>query len=297
MKLWLSKNSEVPVREQLITQITLGIASGELKIGDRLPSTREIARRFDVHPNTVGAAYKALAEQNLIAFKTGSGFYVKSIETNNSHGLESLISEFFESAKKLGYDEKQIVEKLKKRLASKPARGILVVESDTGLRDILTHEIETFAKLKASGISLEDFSSDPDRNAILAAMFDEKPKLDPVLLDSKRCVYLNGRSVASTMSGQSRPLPTDIVAVISGWDGFLAMARIMLLAAKIEPGNLIVRSTGEPGWKDLIKLAAFVICDSLTANLLPANTNARVFRIISDESIVEIQSVQAASAS
>jgi DNA-binding transcriptional regulator YhcF (GntR family) len=43
MKIWLSKNSEIPVREQLITQIALGIASKDLKTGERLPSTSEIA--------------------------------------------------------------------------------------------------------------------------------------------------------------------------------------------------------------------------------------------------------------
>jgi DNA-binding transcriptional regulator YhcF (GntR family) len=31
MKLWISKNSEVPVAEQLTTQIMLAIHSGELK--------------------------------------------------------------------------------------------------------------------------------------------------------------------------------------------------------------------------------------------------------------------------
>ena len=30
MKIWLTKNSEIPVREQIIAQITLGITSGDL---------------------------------------------------------------------------------------------------------------------------------------------------------------------------------------------------------------------------------------------------------------------------
>jgi len=53
MRLWLSKNSEVALREQLATQIILGIISEDLKPDQRLPSTRELARRFDLHPNTV----------------------------------------------------------------------------------------------------------------------------------------------------------------------------------------------------------------------------------------------------
>ena len=71
MKIWLSKNSEVPVREQIITQITLGIASGDLVVGTRLPSTSEIARRYKIHSNTVSNAYQILAEQLKAQFGIG----------------------------------------------------------------------------------------------------------------------------------------------------------------------------------------------------------------------------------
>jgi DNA-binding transcriptional regulator YhcF (GntR family) len=52
------------VREQLATQIVLAIVSGELAPGQRLPSTRELARRFRLHPNTLSAGYKQLEESN-----------------------------------------------------------------------------------------------------------------------------------------------------------------------------------------------------------------------------------------
>ena len=55
MRLWISKNSEVPIREQLVTQIILGIVSNDLKAKQRLPSTRDLARRYEVHANTVSA--------------------------------------------------------------------------------------------------------------------------------------------------------------------------------------------------------------------------------------------------
>ena len=53
MQLWLSKNSDVPLREQLTAQIRLAILSHDLKPGQKLPSTRELARRFHIHSNTV----------------------------------------------------------------------------------------------------------------------------------------------------------------------------------------------------------------------------------------------------
>ena len=61
MRLWISKSSEVPIREQLVTQIVLGIVSNDLKSSERLPSTRDVARRYHIHANTVSSAYRELA--------------------------------------------------------------------------------------------------------------------------------------------------------------------------------------------------------------------------------------------
>ena len=65
MRLWLSKNSSVPLREQLVRQLRFGVVSGDLKPGQRLPSTRELARRFRIHSNTVSAAFRDLDPTDL----------------------------------------------------------------------------------------------------------------------------------------------------------------------------------------------------------------------------------------
>ena len=77
MRLWLSKSSEVPIRKQLEAQIILGILSNDLKTSQRLPSTRELARRYKIHSNTVSAAYRQLASKGWVDFRKGSGVYVR----------------------------------------------------------------------------------------------------------------------------------------------------------------------------------------------------------------------------
>ncbi len=52
MRLWLNRTGEVSLREQLITQVTLAILCKEMLPGQRLPSTRDLARRFNIHANT-----------------------------------------------------------------------------------------------------------------------------------------------------------------------------------------------------------------------------------------------------
>src|SRR5436190_21328763 len=77
MRLWLSKHSEVPLREQLARQVMFGVLSDDLKPGERLPSTRELARRFRIHANTVSAAYKDLERAGWLELRHGSGVYIR----------------------------------------------------------------------------------------------------------------------------------------------------------------------------------------------------------------------------
>src|SRR5215207_1416747 len=105
MKIWLSKNSEVPIREQLVAQITIGVLGGDLAAGDKLPSTQEIARRYAIHSNTASSAYRELAERNLVEFRKGSGFYVRRFEIamlDNELKIEKLINDSLKHAENLG---------------------------------------------------------------------------------------------------------------------------------------------------------------------------------------------------
>jgi DNA-binding transcriptional regulator YhcF (GntR family) len=293
VKIWISKNSEVPVSDQLVAQITLGIASGDLKYGEKLPSTREIARRCGVHANTVGAVYRKLADQGLLEFRQGSGFYVaesagKRIE--GSRRLDELIQNFLDAVRTLGFTEDEVSKRLKRSRTGKPTDRVILIESDQGLRDILAHEL-TMSSLPVQAESFETFLSGQFQKApLLTAMFDEKPKIDPVLSDGQKCIYLKGRSVSAAMSDEKRPSPDDLIAVVSGWTGFLTFARIMLLAAKIDPGNLVVRSTSDDDWERAIRPASLIISDSLTTTYLDGLDGVRSFRVISDESLADLRS-------
>src|SRR4029434_2170894 len=106
MRLWISKNSEVPIREQLVTQIVLGIVSNDLKIAERLPSTRDLARRYDIHANTVSAAYREFARRGWVECRKGSGVYVR-LRTDEAPGsgvaLDHLIARFLRNLREDGY--------------------------------------------------------------------------------------------------------------------------------------------------------------------------------------------------
>src|SRR5450631_31705 len=78
MRFWLARNSEVPIREQIVTQITLGILSGDLKPGERIPSLADLARRFKVHQNTISPAFRLLEKEGWLELRSGSGVFVRA---------------------------------------------------------------------------------------------------------------------------------------------------------------------------------------------------------------------------
>ena len=112
MKLWLAKNSEIPIKEQLIAQVRVAVAAGDLKAGDRLPSTREIARRFAVHPNTVSAAYRELARLGDVVKRNGSGVFV----ADSNDVLDGLIDTMLTGAESHGIDRQAVLLRVQRRL-------------------------------------------------------------------------------------------------------------------------------------------------------------------------------------
>src|SRR5262249_24482962 len=160
MKIWISRNTEVPIHDQLVAQITLGIASGDLAVGERLPSTRELARRFRIHQNTVSSAYRVLAGKGLVKFKKGSGVYVAEANTSPASTLEMLLAKFLGEAAQHGYSLGEIRDAIGKALDAPPVREFLVVESDEALGEIIAEEIRAATGLRVDEIAFENLSEE-----------------------------------------------------------------------------------------------------------------------------------------
>jgi len=64
--------------EQVALEISGLIGQGTFRAGDRVPSIRQLSRRFDVSINTVMQAYTLLEDQRLIEARPQSGYYVRN---------------------------------------------------------------------------------------------------------------------------------------------------------------------------------------------------------------------------
>lgn len=280
------------MREQIITQISLGITSGDLKAGEKLPSTRELARRFQVHQNTISNAYRELAERALVEFKKGSGVYVRDQKKDSSSvvALEQLISVFLQKALAQGFTFNEITNNLQKRLSAKSQTHFLVIESDAELRKILVEEISDAIALPVRGISFDDLLDEREGDeAEVWLIFEATGNLQKPLPPHKNCFYLKANSVSGSMAGKERPSENELIAVVSGWEKFLTLAKMFLLAARIAPETLIVRSTGEANWRAGLPNASLIICDSAAAKEFSGDERSRIFRLIADSSLEKLR--------
>jgi len=291
MRLWISKNSEVPIREQLVTQIVLGIVSNDLREAERLPSTRDLARRYDIHANTVSSAYRELARRGWVEFRKGSGVYVRARgdqTLDDGLALDQLIARFFKHLREEGYSLADIRGGIERSLSVQRPDHFLLLEPDPELREILVAEISSVAKVKVKGAGPEDVDGALTGAAPLVLYGHMDQFADRIKPDSDLLV-LHSASVVERMRGQTRPSPESLVAIVSRWPEFLRWARTMLVAAGLDADALSFRDARERNWEKGLRSAAFVITDSLMAPRIPAGAEVKVFRILADSSLKQIR--------
>ena len=72
----LSRESDVPLVEQICERLTQLVRHGQLGAGTRLPSIRRLAQQVGASPFTVVDAYERLVARGLIESRAGRGFFV-----------------------------------------------------------------------------------------------------------------------------------------------------------------------------------------------------------------------------
>jgi 2-aminoadipate transaminase len=76
LPLHLQNQSHIPLYVQLRDQLRALVHSGELRTGDRIPASRELAGQLGVHRTTVANAYAELEAEGLIQGHVGRGTFI-----------------------------------------------------------------------------------------------------------------------------------------------------------------------------------------------------------------------------
>lgn len=73
-----NSGTTTPLYEKVAGEISGLIEQGTFRAGDRVPSIRQLSRRFDVSINTVMQAYALMEDRRLIEARPQSGYYVRA---------------------------------------------------------------------------------------------------------------------------------------------------------------------------------------------------------------------------
>ncbi len=110
--LWQFDNA-LPIYTQLVDQIKLAIVSGELPLGSRMSTFRDLAREAGVNPNTMQRALQQLEREGLVFTQRSSGRFVTEDVAVIDSVKEALAKEhagrFLSAMHSLGYSQAQIM--------------------------------------------------------------------------------------------------------------------------------------------------------------------------------------------
>jgi len=110
-----------PIFRQIVDGIGLGIASGVLEPGDKLPSVRALAIQLSINPNTVAKAYSELTMRSMVDARQGLGLFVcgpKPVlsRMERKKRLGEALQRFLNDAVHLQLSDDEIVEAVSKSL-------------------------------------------------------------------------------------------------------------------------------------------------------------------------------------
>lgn len=286
MRLWFSQNSDVPIYRQLVTQVQLAVLSGDLKPGEKLPSTRALARRFNIHPNTVSAGYRHLERDRWVESRHGSGVYVRPFDepiSTPEQALEHHIAGFFRAMRELGVPPDMVRQRVAEWLETPAPNHFLLVDPDAKLRQILMTELHAITKVEIRECVPEHCAEHLSR-AVPICRPSKAKSVREALPSGTQMLTLTINSAPSWLAPWLAAAPEKLLIVCSHWPDFLTLARTMLAAAGLQPEAMEFRDANEPGWQRGLGEASAILCDSYTASgtKMPVKPKLFVFPLLAE---------------
>ena len=111
----------MPLYAQLTRAIRFAIATGRLRVGEQLPTVRQLAVELRVNANTVAKVYAELERSGVLETRRGVGTFVSALhlaasqnEEHEKH-LKELIDRFLEEAGAMGFSLDDLLDQLQSR--------------------------------------------------------------------------------------------------------------------------------------------------------------------------------------
>lgn len=119
MFLEIDFKSDLPIYEQVRREIIIGLARGDIKPGDKVPSVREMAENIGINLHTVNKAYKLLEADGVLTMDRRFGSLVSGenypMKDFDSEKMTSELDLLIAIAKLKGLSKEDFIKNISKK--------------------------------------------------------------------------------------------------------------------------------------------------------------------------------------
>ncbi len=283
----ISKESDVTIHDQLVAEITFLIATGAWKPGKALPSVRDMARRLEIHHNTVSQAYQELESGDLLLRRPGSRMVVRTpgelAPPIGVKDLDDLINATLDAAEATGYSLEQLRQRVQERLMAQPPDRVLVVDEERGMRHLLREEIREELPFPVETCPQDDVSlrSELTMGTLVVGPPGAISKIASLVPKDRPAIPITFSSASKQVKMVRELREPSTIAVVSISEMFLRTARGLLAPVVGQRHTLreYLLPRESPGTLDAADL---VICDMIAARRVEAR-RVVPYRMVSPE--------------
>jgi GntR family transcriptional regulator len=125
----INAGDPMPLYAQLERAIKFAIATGKLRIGEQLPTVRELAVQLKINANTVAKVYAELERTGIVETRRGVGTFIRerNIESITLHDRDrqfhQSVDRFLGEAISLGFSLDEVIDTLIERRQKEKTYG------------------------------------------------------------------------------------------------------------------------------------------------------------------------------
>ena len=199
------------IYEQIVAQIEQQILSGELKVGDKLPTERVLAQQFQVSRTAVREAIKALRGKGLVDASPGRGTFVTngiSRATSESMGLLMKMAAFDTPKDRFAdlFEVRRILEPEIAAIAALRATSEQIEEMQKAV-ELMDGALDDMDKYIEADTIFHQLIAKATQNELLPAMIE--PIMD-LLLEQRKTSFQTGSSPMRSLTWHKKILEAII---------------------------------------------------------------------------------------
>jgi DNA-binding transcriptional regulator YhcF (GntR family) len=292
-RIWISRRGSIPVREQISAQILFGILGRGIEPSERLPSVRDLARRINVHPNTVSAAYRDLAARGWVKQKPGSGVFVSDTQTGEKgEGIDSFVRSWIDEGLTRGFSLDSLSAAFEKAVRKEiwpraEHRRLLVVHPDRHFACILAAEIREAVKCEVIGACTGEAPLVPEfETFLLLTTTSGAAAVSPLSPEGYHLIPL--KSIEELVGRMAAPGSPVLVGVVSRSEVILKWASMLIPALNVRGSDLLRCNPEKLNWRRGLAACDVIVADILAARELSRTIPPVVLRLIPDSFLQEV---------